>query len=204
MERVGILGGTFDPPHLGHLILAETARESLHLDRVLFMPTGEPPHKQSQTISAVYHRLAMARLAIAGNPFFQLDPTDADRPAPHYTYSLLPLLQEALPAAQLWLLLGGDSLRDLPTWHAPAAIIACCRLAVLPRPEAGFDLPELEQTIPGLAAAVDLLAGPAIHLSGTQIRAWSRAGRSLRYLLPESVRGYIQEHQLYQSLSPGF
>lgn len=198
MERVGILGGTFDPPHLGHLILAETARESLHLDRVLFMPTGEPPHKQGQTISAIHHRLAMTRLAIAGNPCFQLDLTDADRPAPHYTHTLLPLLQAALPAAQLWLLLGGDSLRDLPTWQAPTAIIACCRLAVLPRPEAGFDLPELEQSIPGIAAAVDLLAGPAIHLSGTQIRAWSGAGRSLRYLLPESVRRYIQQHQLYQ------
>lgn len=198
MERVGILGGTFDPPHLGHLILAETARESLHLDRVLFMPAGEPPHKQGQTISATHHRLAMTRLAIAGNPCFQLDPTDADRPAPHYTYTLLPLLQETIPAAQLWLLLGGDSLRDLPTWQTPDAIIACCRLAVLPRPEAEFDLPELEQSIPGVAAAVDLLAGPAIHLSGTQIRAWSHAGRSLRYLLPESVRHYIQQHQLYQ------
>ncbi len=198
MERVGILGGTFDPPHLGHLILAETARDCLQLDRVLFMPAGEPPHKQGQTISPIRHRLTMTRLAIAGNPAFQLDATDAHRPAPHYTYTLLPLLQAALPAAQLWLLLGGDSLRDLPTWHEPAAILARCRLAVLPRPGAPFDLSSLEQTIPGLSAAVDCLAGPAIPLSGTEIRAWARRGRSLRYLLPETVRRYIQQRQLYQ------
>ncbi len=199
MERVGVLGGTFDPPHLGHLILAETARECLHLDRVLFMPAGEPPHKQGQTISAIHHRLAMTGLAIAGNDFFQLDATDATRPAPHYTNTLLPLLQQAMPTAQLWLLIGGDSLRDLPTWHAPAVITSFCRLAVLPRPGAGFDLEDLQQAIPGIGAAVDLLSGPTIFLSGSQIRAWARTGRSLRYLLPASVREYIHQHQLYTS-----
>ena len=197
MERIGIFGGTFDPPHLGHLVLAESARESLRLDQVLFMPAGHPPHKQDRTISPISHRLAMVRLAIADNANFCLDDTDITRPTPHHTATLLPLLAQAMPAARFWLLIGGDSLRDLPTWEDPHLLPRYCRLGVLPRPGATFDLDNLEQVIPGVAAAVDMIDGPAIPLSGTQIRAWVGMGRSLRYLMPASVRHYIHDHHLY-------
>ncbi|MCB8917915.1 MAG: nicotinate (nicotinamide) nucleotide adenylyltransferase [Ardenticatenaceae bacterium] len=196
--RLGLLGGTFDPPHVGHLMLAELAREQLQLDKVLFLPAGQPPHKLHQPVSLPHHRLAMTRLAIAGNPGFALDTTDLDRPPPHYTMTLLPLLRQAYAPCRLWLLLGGDSLRDLPTWHDPGRILRCCRLGVLPRPGAQIQWERLLETLPQLADNVDWLEGPSIALSGTQIRQWAAAGRSLRYLTPPGVIDYIQQQALYR------
>lgn len=197
--KIGLLGGTFDPPHWGHLWLAELARQQLGLDRVLFLPVGQPPHKAGWKITAVSHRLHMVSLAIQNNPHFVLDTTDCDRPAPHSTVTLLPLLQAAQPHACFWLLLGGDSLRDLPTWTDPARLITQCRLAVLPRPEAIIEWARLETAVPGIQTAVDWLSGPTLSLSATAIRAWLRQGHMATYLLPTAVASYITEHQLYQA-----
>lgn len=198
VKRLGLLGGTFNPPHLGHLILGEMAREQLGLERVLFLPAGQPPHKEDETIITPTHRMTMTRLAVGGNPGFAVDNTDADRPAPHHTVTLLPLLAEAYPDYQFWLLLGGDSLRDLPTWHRPGEIVAQAKLAVLPRPGATIEWDRLEEAVPGVRAATNLLEGPSVAISSTRIRAWAAAGRSLRYLVPEAVRTYIGRNGLYQ------
>lgn len=198
MESIGILGGTFDPPHIGHLILAETAREQLGLSKVLFVPAGQPVHKLDQTVHPAEQRVELTRLAIAGHPQFQLDTTDIDRPPPHYTATLLPLLQEKFPQSSFWLLIGGDSLRDLLSWHQPAAILAQCRLAVLPRPGAEYDWTSLTTALPDLPQKVTFLDGPAISLSSTQIRQWAATGRTLRYLAPPPVLALIQELNLYR------
>ena len=198
VKRLGLLGGTFNPPHLGHLILGEMAREQLGLERVLFLPAGQPPHKEDETIVTPAHRIAMTRLAIGGNPDFDVDNADAYRPAPHHTVTLLPLLAEAYPGYELWLLIGGDSLRDLPEWHRPREIVAQAQLAVLPRPGATIEWDRLEEAVPGVRAATCLLEGPSVAISSTRIRAWAAAGRSLRYLVPEAVRSYIRRNALYQ------
>jgi nicotinate-nucleotide adenylyltransferase len=196
--RLGLLGGTFDPPHLGHLILAEVARDQLGLERVLFLPAGQPPHKPGRPISPLSHRLAMTKLAIADNPHFELNTADAHRPPPHYTYTLLPLLHEQYPQAECWLIIGGDSLRDFAAWREPGQVIAQCRLAVLPRPGASIDWDMLEPAVPGLQAAVDMLSGPSVAISGTEIRSRIADGRSARYLTLPAVLDYIEQQGLYR------
>jgi nicotinate-nucleotide adenylyltransferase len=195
--KIGLLGGTFDPPHWGHLWLAETARVQLNLDKVLFLPVGEPVHKLEQQITAVPHRLQMVSLAIQNNPNFFLDTTDCDRGGPHTTATLLPLLRQADPQAKFWLLIGGDSLRDLPTWRQPEQLIQLCRLAVLPRPGGKIDWELLDTAVPGSKAAVDMLSGPTLSISATAIRNWVRQGHEPSYLLPTAVSEYIRQNQLY-------
>jgi nicotinate-nucleotide adenylyltransferase len=197
VKRLGLLGGTFDPPHLAHLILAEAAREQLQLDRVLFLPAGQPPHKPEQPVTPASHRLAMTALAIADNTEFVIDETDVRREPPHYTATLLPLLLERLGPAQLWLLIGGDSLRDLPTWYRPKELLRYCRLAVLPRPGATVDWTVLDAAVPETRDKVDMLDGPTISLSSTALRGRAGEGKSLRYLVPEAVRRYISDNSLY-------
>lgn len=199
--RLGLLGGTFDPPHIGHLILAETARVKLQLDQVRFLPVGDPPHKVGQTISSVSHRIAMTRLAVADNTAFVVDTMDVDRPPPHYTATLLPLLRHAHPKAELWLILGSDSLRDLPEWHDAMQLLCEARLAVLDRPGVLIDWSVLDAALPGLQTRLDWLEGPSVMISATMVRAYAAAQQSLRYLIPETVREYVATHHLYQSLS---
>ena len=198
-KRIGIMGGTFDPPHVGHLILGEVARQQLALDLVMFMPAGQPPHKRTEPMSAVQHRLAMTRLAVAGNGAFTVNTIDIERPAPHYTSTLRPLLQEAFPDSDFALLIGGDSLRDLPRWHEPHRVASQWQLAVLSRPGFDVDWTALEKAVPGVGQATTMLDGPSIALSSTQVRRWANAGRSLRYLMPAAVAGYIKENGLYSS-----
>lgn len=199
LTRIGLLGGTFDPPHWGHLWLAELARVQLKLAKVLFLPVGEPVHKQGRVITAVSHRLHMVSLAIQENPHFVLDTTDSTRPAPHTTVTLLPLLHQTHPEAEFWLLLGGDSLCDLPTWTEPRRLIQQCRLGVLPRPGMTIVWDELETAVPGLKTTVDLLEGPTLSISATAIRAWVKRGYRPTYLLPTAVAAYIQQRRLYSS-----
>lgn len=199
-HRVGLLGGTFDPPHLGHLWLAEVARAQLGLDQVLFLPVGQPPHKNPAQVTAVDHRQAMLQLAIADNPTFRLDTSDMDRPLPHTTVSLLPLLQQAYPTTQFWWLIGSDSLRDLPTWTEPERLVQLCRLAVLPRPGVEVCWEELTTAVPGVVTAVDWLEAPALSLSSTAIRHWLCQGYSARYVVGTAVADYIQQHHLYRAM----
>jgi nicotinate-nucleotide adenylyltransferase len=199
LARVGILGGTFDPPHIGHLLLGETARQQLELDLVLLMPVGEPPHKAASGITPLRHRLAMTEIACANNGNLAVDCTDCDRPPPHHTASLLPIVQAAYPAAQLWLLMGGDSLQDFPTWHNPREITAACRLAVLPRPGVVVDWDWLATAVPDIREWVNWLDGPSFTLSSSDIRRWLADGRSMRYMLPSAVLSYIKQENLYRN-----
>lgn len=197
-EHIGILGGAFDPPHIGHLILGETARQELGLQRVLFLPTGQPPHKQNRLVTPAHHRMAMTELAIAGNEAFVASDIDIERPSPHYTSTLRPYLQEAFPGASFTMLIGGDSLKDLPQWHDPHTIVQQWQLAALPRPQSTVDWASLEESVPGARCVTRMLDGASVAISSTQIRRWVRAGRSLRYLMPPSVAHYIQSHHLYR------
>ena len=197
MGGVGILGGTFDPPHLGHLAMAECASNALNLTQILFMPVGQPPHKAGEQISSAAHRLEMTRLAVAGNERFKVDRRDIDRPPPHTTISLLPLLQAGHPDETLWLVIGADSLIDLPTWVAPRDVIQQCRLAVVPRPGFVPDMEALEAGIPGVSDVVSFINAPAIGISSTDIRRRLGLEMSARYLCPDAVLAYALAHGLY-------
>jgi nicotinate-nucleotide adenylyltransferase len=197
--RLGVLGGTFDPPHHGHLILAEVARDQLKLERVLWVPAADPPHKQGQTITPADHRLAMLQIALRGNPNFMLSRADVDRPGPHYTVDLMDILASEYPQAAWFFLMGGDSLRDLPTWHQPSRLIEQCVLAVMPRPGVTYDLAELETRFPGIADRVTFLNAPQVDIAASEIVQRVLAGQSIRYLVPLGVEGYIETHRLYHS-----
>jgi nicotinate-nucleotide adenylyltransferase len=200
-RRVGVLGGTFDPIHLAHLVAAEAARATLGLDTVVFAPAGAPPHKPGVPISAGEHRLALVRLAIAGNDAFVAGRFDLDRPGPHYTVDLLRLVREAygvVEPAPLWFVMGADSLEDLPTWHDPAGILRLARLAVVGRPGFAPDPATLEQVLAGVRARVDMVPMPQIGTSGTDIRRRVAAGATIRYQVPAEVEAYIGAHKLYR------
>lgn len=199
IARLGVYGGTFDPPHLGHLILAETAADSLGLDLVLFVPAADPPHKAAQDIrSPVAHRVAMVEQAIAGNRRFALSRVDVDRPGPHYTVDMLRLLRTEYPRSELVLLIGADSLRDLPTWSRPDELITLATLGVMPRPGVGPDVAALEQRIPGVDWRIRWIDAPLIDVAATDLAQRIAEGRSVRYQLPDAVCDYIQEHSLYR------
>ena len=197
-ERIGLFGGTFDPPHLGHLILAERAVEALALSQVLFVLAADPPHKHDQRIAPVEHRLAMLERAIAGNPHFAVSLIDLDRPGPHYSVDMVRIAQNQYPSATLYFLMGGDSLHDLPTWRDPAGLIAQAMLGVAHRPGEALALDKLNTQIPGLAGRVAFIEAPVIGISATDLRQRVVAGRSIRYQISESVCAYIQEHHLYK------
>lgn len=198
-KRLGIYGGTFDPPHLGHLILAETAADALDLHTVLFAPAADPPHKLATEIRArAEHRVRMAELAISDNVRFDLSRVDVDRPGPHYSVETLKLLREEFPGAELYFMIGGDSLRDLPKWSRPDELITLARLAVMRRPGASPDLDALEQQIPGLRARVDWVTAPLIDIAASDIARQIAAGRSVRYQVLDPVLAYINEHGLYR------
>ena len=199
-RRLGLLGGTFDPPHFGHLVAAQEAFVALGLERVLFLPAGRPPHKQGVSVSAVEHRVEMTRLAIAGDPRFALSLADVERPGTSYTVELLAALRRQLgPAPELYFVVGMDSLLELPTWRDPAGVLRLARLVAVHRP--GYrppDLSTLEAQVPGARERVTLLAAPGIDVSSTELRARAAAGRPIRYLVPDAVAAYVAEHRLYR------
>lgn len=196
--RLGIFGGTFDPPHLGHLILAEAAREQLALERVLWAVAGQSPFKVDRPISPALIRAAMVQAAIADNPAFTLSRVDLDRPAPHYTIDMLKLLGQEFPAAEFFFLMGEDSLRDLPRWRNPQDLLALTKLAVLQRPEVETDLSELEVQLPGIAQRVCWIKAPQLELASSDIQRRIREGHSVRYMLPEGVKALIEREHLYK------
>ena len=196
--RAGLLGGSFDPPHIGHLILAEEARDQLDLSVVFLVPAGQPPHKMDRAMTPVADRVAMTELAIAGNPAFRLSRVDADRPGPHYTIDLVRLVREQLPEdAELFFLMGFDSLRDLPTWREPARLIRSVQLVALTRPDVPIDWESLEASLPGVRERVTLLDMPELEIASNDIRRRVREGRSIRYMVPDAVREYIEAQGLY-------
>ena len=195
--RLGIFGGTFDPPHFGHLRLAEAARVQLRLERVLWVLTADPPHKHGQPLSPVEDRLAMVVAAIAGQAAYELSRVDIDRPGPHLAADTVALLAQQLPGAQLVYLMGGDSLRDLPRWIRPAEFLAHCSLGVLRRPGDAIDLAALERVLPGLAAKVEFIQSPPVAIASNEIRRQAQAGLPLEGWVPPAVAQIIRERRLY-------
>lgn len=197
--RLGILGGTFDPIHVGHLILAEEARYLLGLDQVLLAPAADPPHKRNRGKSPAEHRVRMVELAIADNPHLVLSRIDVDRPGPHYTLDMMRLLHDQVgPDVDLYFLMGLDSLADLPTWHRPVELMEQCNLVALSRPGAEFDWDALERALPGVRSRVIVLPMPLLQISGSDLRARAQEGRPLRYQVLPQVEHYIHQQQLYQ------
>jgi nicotinate-nucleotide adenylyltransferase len=195
--KLGILGGTFDPPHFGHLMLAEAALTQLQLDQVLFAPVGLQPLKPEGRSSAPEHRARMVELAIADRPHFALSRADLDRPGPHYTIDLLTIIQQQFPEAALWFIMGEDSLSDLLRWRDPARIIQLARLAVLRRPGCQPDWPTLDRALPDLHARLDWIEHAAIDISATDIRQRVQHGLPITTLVPESVIAYLVAQRLY-------
>jgi nicotinate-nucleotide adenylyltransferase len=204
--RYGILGGTFDPPHLAHLALAQEAVVRLGLDTVFFVPAGQPPHKVGRLISPASQRRAMVERAIEDNSRFVLSTVELDHPGPSYTVDTLRRLRElAGPAAELHLILGWDMLVDLPHWHDPVGVVAeATRLVVAHRPgaEASPDadvLHEVALILPALPAKVVLLAAPQLNISASMLRQRVASSLPIRYLVPDAVARYVAEHGLYRS-----
>ncbi|MEW5992420.1 MAG: nicotinate-nucleotide adenylyltransferase [Chloroflexota bacterium] len=202
--RIGILGGTFDPVHRGHLEIADAARTALDLERVLFLPAGTPPHKPDGADAPAADRVAMVELAIAGHPGFEVSRVDVDRPGPSYTADSVERIAAAERAAgrepDLVLIMSSEALAELPGWHEPDRLLATCRVAVVPRP--GHPRPDpawIQATFPGQADRIVAIDGPRLAISSTDIRRRIAARRPVRQLLPDAVARYIVDHGLYQS-----
>jgi nicotinate-nucleotide adenylyltransferase len=195
-----VIGGSFDPIHLGHLIIAEEARVELGLDRVVFVPAGQPPHKLDQRLTPPEHRLNMVRLAIADHDRFFVSRVDLDRDGPCYSVDTVRLLQEAWGAeAEISFLVGADSLADLPTWYRPRDLLYLCHIVATPRPGYQVDLEGLERRLPGASARIRVIDAPLLDISSTEIRERVRSGRPIRYLVHPAVKGYIDQHGLYRA-----
>jgi nicotinate-nucleotide adenylyltransferase len=201
--RIGIFGGSFDPVHYGHLILAEQCREQGRLDQVWFVPAPRPPQKQEDALTPFAQRVEMLALAVAGHPAFRVDELEKDRPGPSYTADTLEEIHRRLPDAELFLLLGSDSLRDLPQWYDPARIVQHASLLVMARPGSAVDDPAgydtLLQLPPGVRLRLEVVDVPQIDISSRDLRRRVRQQRSIRYFLPRAVEAYIQEKRLYQA-----
>ncbi|WP_169976574.1 nicotinate-nucleotide adenylyltransferase [Tautonia rosea] len=198
--RLGLFGGTFDPIHLGHLILAESCREALALDEVWFVVAGQPPHKGGDR-TAVADRIEMVRIAIAGHPNFTVSEVEANSPGPHYTYQTLEATARDRPDDHLFFLIGGDSLVDLPTWREPGLVMELATVVAVGR--AGFAEPSADQMRPILERAprarpIERVNAPQIEIASRDLRRRVAEGRSIRYLVPRGVEAFIKARNLYR------
>jgi nicotinate-nucleotide adenylyltransferase len=192
-----MLGGTFDPVHVGHLVLGEAAREQLGLDRVIFVPAGHPWRKPDRNVSPAGHRLAMLKLAVGRNSAFEVSTLEIEREGPSYSEITLAELQRANPGAELVFILGQDALADLPNWHDPRRVVELATLAVAEREGAESAVGE-EPALAALDARIISVRMPVIAVSSSDLRRRVREGRSIRYLVPDEVAGYINQHGLYR------
>jgi nicotinate-nucleotide adenylyltransferase len=200
--RTGIFGGTFDPIHFGHLIIAEQAREQANLDRVLLIPSARPPHKLDENVTPFDRRVEMLQLALAGQTQLQIDTMERDRPGPSYTVDTLTELHRRFPNDEFFLIVGGDALADLPRWYEPLRIIDRATLLFAVRP--GWPPASREDLAQALGLSdpsrikIQGLEVPLIHISSRDLRRRAKDGRSLLYLVPRAVEVYIREKKLYR------
>lgn len=197
MRAIGIMGGTFDPVHYGHLIIAEEARIRFDLERVIFVPAGQPAHKKDYEVSAAEHRYAMALLATASNPHFDCSRIEIDRPGPSYAVDTLAALRELYgPDTRLHFITGADAILEILTWHEPERLRSMCKFIAATRP--GYDLDMLRTRLPAeFLDQIEYLEAPGVHISSTEIRFRVRRGLPISYLVPEPVEEYLKKHALY-------
>lgn len=200
--KIGIFGGTFDPVHQGHLILAELARDQEGLDEVWFMPAARPPQKEGQHVTRFENRAEMLELAVAGHAAFRVEAIEAERDGPSFTADTLELLRARHPAHEFHLLLGGDSLADLHRWHDPLRILAQVGLVVMHRPGVPpLTAEEVASRLPGLPPGglrLTFVEAPQIDIASRDLRRRLETGRSVRYLLPRAVEVYARDRKLYR------
>jgi nicotinate-nucleotide adenylyltransferase len=197
--RVGILGGTFNPPHVGHLVCAQAALVGLELDRVLLAPVHEPPHKEIEADPGPEHRVALCQLAVAGDERLGVSRVDADRPGPSWTVDTLRNLHADEPEDELTFIVGGDMAYSLPTWREPEAVLELAELGVAEREGVRrSDIIERLGALPGGPERVRFFDMPRIDVSSSYIRRQVAAGNPVRYLVPDGVARYMAEHELYK------
>jgi nicotinate-nucleotide adenylyltransferase len=197
--RIGIFGGTFDPPHVGHLILAEECRTQLNLDRLLWVVTDNPPHKRYISVSPIEDRVKLVQKAITGNGAFTLSRVDIDRPGPHFAIDTVNILKNENPGAQFFYLMGGDSLHDLPTWSRPQDFIELCDgIGVMRRHADQVDLVSLEKILPGISKKVMIVDAPILEISSKEIRQRVNEGQGFRYYLRDAVYQAVMDLGLYR------
>jgi nicotinate-nucleotide adenylyltransferase len=203
VARVGLLGGTFNPPHMAHLVCAQEALVQLGLDRVLLVPAGVPPHKEVEADPGIAHRVAMCEAAVADDERFGVSRVDAERAGPAYTADLLRALREAAPSDELSFIVGGDMAHSLPTWREPEEVLALARLAVAEREGVRrADIAERLAGLPGAAERIDFFDMPRLDISSSMLRRRAAAGGPLRYLVPDGVAAYITRERLYTVPQP--
>ena len=200
-EYIGLVGGTFDPPHIAHLILGEHGREELQLDRIFYIPAGTPPHKD-HTRTSDFHRATMTTIAIQENPSFELCRVDLDRPGPHYTIDTVELLRAQYPHAHFTLIMGEDMFKDLPNWRRAEGLFTDGRLRVAVMRRLGVTgelrADQHETVLPGLAENVVMLKSLLVEVSSSDVVRRLRHGESVKYIVPEPVLTYIHENHLYE------
>ena len=190
--RIGIFGGTFNPPHVGHLIVAEHVRERLDLDKVIFVPSATSPHKQHLESLSAHHRAAMLRCAIEGNRYFEISELEIQRGGVSFTIDTLTALKDIFKRDELYLLIGKDNLAEFHTWKKPERILELARVVVMSRPGMTSSLSDI-----GSGAGLQECTVPEIGISSTEVRTRIKEGQSVRYLVTEAVEAYIHTHQLY-------
>jgi nicotinate-nucleotide adenylyltransferase len=200
-DNIGIMGGTFDPIHLGHLVTAETARQAFHLRKVIFVPAGRPPHKQGQPITAAEHRFMMTVLATVSHPHFEVDRVEVDREGPSYSVDTVAFFREQYRGSNLYFITGADAVLEICSWHNCHRLLSMCRVVAATRP--GYDLAGLSRLadVVGeeLFRRIVPLEVPALAISSSDLRRQVAEGKSIRYLVPRAVEQYIQKHGLYRS-----
>lgn len=199
MRRIGIFGGTFDPIHIGHLILAEEAWFQLKLDCIYLIPAADPPHKRNRKLSSAHHRLKMLELATNDIDYLHISRVDVDRPGPHYTSDMVRILRKQLgDDVDLYFLMGMDSLRDLPTWHEAMWLVENCKLVALSRHDVELDWSKLNAALPGIQQRVIILDMPELEIASNNLQTRVRNEQPIRHQVPRAVEKYIYEHRLYR------
>jgi len=198
IKRIGIFGGTFDPPHLGHLILAEESVDQLRLDRLYWVLTSEPPHKRTKSLTPIEIRFLLVKAAIRNNKSFLFSRADMDRPGPHFTLDTVKIFKQQNPSAEIFYLIGGDSLHDFPNWYHPLALLDnLTGLGVMRRPGDKVNLDQLEKVLPGIANKLIFIDAPLMEIASNEIRKRICFKKPYRYYLPDSVYKIIEKNNYY-------
>ncbi|HAA90765.1 MAG: putative nicotinate-nucleotide adenylyltransferase [Thermoanaerobacterales bacterium 50_218] len=199
-HRIGIMGGTFDPIHYGHLVTAEVARETYRLDQVIFVPSGQPPHKAPGSVSDFWHRYLMVMLAICSNPWFRVSRIEYDRGGPSYTIDTIREFKRIFgEGTELYFITGADAILEIFTWKQPEELLSSCRFIAATRP--GYDLGKLENLLGEyFSRSVSVLEVPLLSISSSELRMRVRRGLSIKYLVPDPVEIYIHHNGLYKEV----